>query len=213
LLPNGKVLVAGGFYNLSSAELYDVGLGFSASWQPQIATVSSPLSPGSSLVLSGSQFRGISEGSGGNTQDSPADYPLVQLRRLDNEQTVFLPTINWSANSFTSTPVAGFPLGYALVTVFVNGIPSTASILDVSAPVPCPWRLFGAVRLANGSCQFSFTNIAGALFDVLATTNVALPLSSWTVLGNATEVSPGQYQFTDSQAPNNARRFYRVRWP
>ena len=40
-----------GVYNggyLSSAELYDVGLGFSASWQPQIATFTSPLSLGSS---------------------------------------------------------------------------------------------------------------------------------------------------------------------
>jgi len=48
--------------NLSSAELYDVGLGFSTSWQPQIATFTSPLSLGGSLGLSGSRFRGVSEG-------------------------------------------------------------------------------------------------------------------------------------------------------
>ena len=36
LLPNGKLLVAGGYgaTYLSSAELYDVGLGFTNSWQP-----------------------------------------------------------------------------------------------------------------------------------------------------------------------------------
>ena len=42
LLPNGKVLVAGGLNNgitLASAELYDVGLGFSSEWQPKIDTV------------------------------------------------------------------------------------------------------------------------------------------------------------------------------
>ena len=121
---------------LTSAELYDVGLGFSNSWQPQIATVTSPLILGSSLVLTGSQFRGISEGSGGNTQDSSTDYPLVQLRRLDNEQTVFLLTTNWSTNSFTSLPVWNFPPGYALATVFVNGIQSTSSIVNISVPVP-----------------------------------------------------------------------------
>ena len=94
---------------LSSAELYDVGLGFSKSWQPQIATVTSPLSLGGSLVVTGSQFRGISEGSGGNSQDSPADYPLVQLRSLESEQTVFLLTTNWSTNSFTSAAGLEFP--------------------------------------------------------------------------------------------------------
>jgi hypothetical protein len=89
LLPNGKVLVAGGLG--STAELYDVGLGFSASWQPQISSVTSPvISGGGTAALTGSKFRGISEGSGGTTQDSPADYPVVQLRRLDNEQTLFL---------------------------------------------------------------------------------------------------------------------------
>ena len=134
LLPNGKVLVAGGYNGssyLTSAELYNVGLGFNASWQPQIATVASPLVNGGCLTLTGSRFRGISEGSGGNTQDSPADYPVVQLHRLDNEQTLFLLTTNWSTNSLTSAPVTNFPSGYALATVFVNGIPSTASVLYV----------------------------------------------------------------------------------
>ena len=136
LLPNGKVLVAGGNNAdfLSTSELYETGLGFSASWQPQIAALTSPLNYGSSLVLTGSQFRGISEGSGGTSQDSPADYPVVQLRSVENAQTVFLPAMNWSTNSFTSEPVSGFPGGYALATVFVNGIPSTSSILRVGIP-------------------------------------------------------------------------------
>ena len=42
------------------------GLLFSNAWQPQISTVTSPLVLGSSLAISGSGFRGISEGSGGN---------------------------------------------------------------------------------------------------------------------------------------------------
>jgi hypothetical protein len=32
-------------------------------------------------------------------------------------------------------------------------------------------------------------------------------------LGNVTEVSPGQYQFTDLQAKGSPKRFYRVRSP
>jgi hypothetical protein len=48
---------------------------------------------------------------------------------------------------------------------------------------------------------------------VLATTNPALPLSNWTVLGGVTEVAPGQFQFTDPQATSSARGFYRIRSP
>jgi hypothetical protein len=47
----------------------------------------------------------------------------------------------------------------------------------------------------------------------LATTNVSLPLSNWTMLGTPTEAPPGQYQFTDLQASNLVQRFYRVRSP
>ena len=137
LLPNGKVLAAGGSSgnSLSSAELYDVGLGFSASWQPQVASFISPLNLGSNLALTGSRFRGISEGSSGNNQNSSADYPVVQLRSLGNEQTLFLLSTNWSANAFASAPVVGLPPGYALATVFVNGIPGTSSILLIAPPV------------------------------------------------------------------------------
>jgi hypothetical protein len=132
LLPNGKVLVAGGSSDnsigLTSAELYDIGLGFMRpSWQPQITTATSPLVLGSSLMLTGSRFQGISQASGGNFQDSSTNYPVVQLRDIDNSQVAFLPVdpiAGWSDTSFTSTPVNNFPPGPALMTVFTNGIPA-----------------------------------------------------------------------------------------
>jgi hypothetical protein len=55
--------------------------------------------------------------------------------------------------------------------------------------------------------------VAGLGFTVLATTNLALPLSNWTVLGAPVEGPSGQYQFTDTQATNTAIRFYRVSSP
>jgi hypothetical protein len=67
--------------------------------------------------------------------------------------------------------------------------------------------------LPGGSFQFSFTNIPGALFNVFGTTNPAVPSTNWTWLGGVPEISPGQYQFTDTQAPANAERFYFVDWP
>lgn len=195
---------------------YDIGLGFGAAWRPQIATCSSPLSLGNSLTLTGSRFRGVSEGSSGNSQDSPADYPLVQLRSLESAQTTFLMPasgINWSTNSFTSAPVLGFPPGWTLATVFVNGIPSTGSVFNVSVPIPVATGLTGPRRLADGSFQFAFTNNIGAIFGALASTNPALPISNWTLLGGVIEVTPGHFQFTDPQAGGSPACFYCTRSP
>lgn len=132
-----RVLVTGGFNSsdLASAELYDVGLAFNSAWQPQIATAPSTLAPGSKLALTGSLFQGVSQASGGNSQDSSSNYPVVQLRSLDNSQVMFLQvdsTVGWSNTAFTSTPVSGFPAGPALVTVFTNAIPSAAKYLVVA---------------------------------------------------------------------------------
>ena len=218
MLPNGKVLVAGGagvgVSYLSSTELYDVGLGFNASWQPQIASFTLPLPTNTCLTLAGSGFRGTSEGSGGNgCQDSATDYPAVQLRRLDNEQSLFLLATNWQTNSFTSAPVTGLPAGWAMATVFVNGIPSPSVLLRLDAMPLLPLYLSHAAVLPGGAFQLGFTNISALGFTVLATTNPALPLSKWTMLGNASEVAPGQYQFTHTQAATTPRCFYRVRSP
>ena len=68
-------------------------------------------------------------------------------------------------------------------------------------------------RLAAGSIRFAFTNVPGASFTVLTSSNLLLPLASWTVLGAATEFPSGQFQFTDSQVETNPARYYRVRSP
>src|SRR5438093_4423786 len=153
LLPSGNVLVAGGangpFSFLSSAELYDPGLGFDPCWQPLLTMVTPLIVPGSELTASGSRFQGIYEASAGNgAQNSSSNYPLVQLLSLANEQTLFLPVdsmAGWSDTSFTSTPItvmttssSGFPIGYALVTVFTNGIPSQSQFVLAATSTPTP---------------------------------------------------------------------------
>src|SRR5207244_9792551 len=119
----------------ANAALYDVGLGFNGVWRPKIRHATSTLTTGHRLRLTGSRFQGISQASGGNTQDSSSNYPIVQLRSLDNSQVTFLltdPVGGWSDTSFFSLPVSGFPFGPAMVTVFTNGIPSTARYLVVA---------------------------------------------------------------------------------
>lgn len=78
---------------------------------------------------------------------------------------------------------------------------------------PMPIVLGQATRLGNGAFQFAFINAPGDAFTVLASTNASLPLASWNVLGSVTEISSGQYQFTDLQATNQPLCFYRVRSP
>jgi N-acetylneuraminic acid mutarotase len=135
LLASGKVLVAGGTgtATLSSAELYDPGLGFRTSWQPQIASAAL-LSATNGISISGSGFRGVSEASSGNSQDSPTDFPVIELMSLDNGQLLFLPATNWSSNVVASPPVSGLPPGYLMATVFVNAIPSAGQIFKIPSP-------------------------------------------------------------------------------
>jgi len=78
--------------------------------------------------------------------------------------------------------------------------------LIVSSPV-----LTGAKRLTNGSFQFSFTNAQTTNFTILSSTNPALPLSNWSVLGAPSNSGPSLFQFTIPIT--NAQRYFRVGSP
>ncbi len=78
---------------------------------------------------------------------------------------------------------------------------------------PTPISLVGATLLASGAIQFTFTNTPGVSFRVFATADLSLPLSTWTLLGNVTETSPGEFQFIDARTSAGQTRFYRVRSP
>ena len=140
LLADGRLLRTGGFGgdgSVASAELYDRGLGFDPAWRPSLAAVTSPLLPGSALTIAGSGFRGygLTEASGGATRNSATNYPLVQLRRLDNGQVRWLlpdPDQPFSAATFTALPITGLSGGPHLVTVFVNGIASLSRMIYAS---------------------------------------------------------------------------------
>jgi hypothetical protein len=157
LLPNGKVLIAGGFwyydfnnsveYDHDSAELYDVGQDFNAIWQPQISSASFDAT--GRLALTGVRFRGVSSATGGNSaQDSPTNYPIVQLLRVESEQSTFIspdPATAVSATSFISAPiVSAFTSSHAQVRVIANGIPSAAATVLLGFPSI-------AVELPNGA--------------------------------------------------------------
>jgi hypothetical protein len=81
-----------------------------------------------------------------------------------------------------------------------------------SVPVP-PITLTNVGFQPDASFQFSFTNTPGLSFTVYSSTDMLVPFSSWTRVGPATEVSPGQFQFNDPAAQTNTQKFYRVTSP
>jgi hypothetical protein len=85
--------------------------------------------------------------------------------------------------------------------------PTWASV--TALPPPSATTLTSMTRLGNGTFQFAYTDSTGQSGTIYASTN----LVNWSAIGAATQVSPGQYQFTDPAATNYPRRFYQLRWP
>lgn len=115
--------------------------------------------------------------------------------------------------------ITGASNGAVNIAFSAASSPRTANLFVFGAAVSItqkvlttPPILFNAKLLTNGGFQFSFTNAATASFTVLSTTNLALPLTNWDVVGPASNIAPGLYQFS-SQPTNGQRRFYRVRSP
>ena len=107
---------------------------------------------------------------------------------------------SYSINVKASDPIAAFSIQAVTVTV----MPRVAN---------APFVLAGTFGLSNGMFRFSFTNPTAVNFTVLASTNMTLPLSNWTVLGVVTDSPAGQYHFSEPQNTNKTPRFYRVRSP
>ena len=108
----------------------------------------------------------------------------------------------------------GRPIDLASIANATAGDGSDIGALEAQlGTASTPILLGGVQKLSDGSFRLSFTNTPGAGFTILSSTNVALPLSNWIVLGAPTETSSGHFQYTDSQATNQLRRFYNVRSP
>lgn len=103
-------------------------------------------------------------------------------------------------------------LNYTVTNAFGGVVNGLSRSVVVTSPPPPP-LIHSATSFPGGSFHFNFFNATPISFTVLAATNVALPTSNWTVLGSATVITPGLYQFTDAQATNFLQRFYQVRSP
>jgi hypothetical protein len=128
------------------------------------------------------------------------------------------PTLTFPLLTGSPAINAGDDSVLAFLSTDQRGYPRKSSLhVDIGAfetvlPTGTSAYLTGIARSASGAFQFNFTNTAGALFTVLATTNLVLPSSNWSVLTYPLiEEPPGFYQFSDPSATNYPQRFYRVR--
>lgn len=72
-------------------------------------------------------------------------------------------------------------------------------------------ELIDPVRFPSGQFEFYFTNQTTWNFDVLVSTNAALPVTNWMNLGMALNLGGGLYRFTDFGAIGQAQRYYMLR--
>jgi hypothetical protein len=100
--------------------------------------------------------------------------------------------------------------GAKTITVAATGY-STASVVQTLVEITP--SLVDSVSLNGTNLSFTLTSQPNLTITVLSTTNVALPISQWRTLGNATEGPTGHYEFTDPSPATNAAVFYTVIQP
>jgi len=208
LLANGRVLVCGGDQPdnsiVASAELYDP---LSGKWSAT-GRMSNAREDFSATLLANGK---VLVAGGFGVEDLPTNVELY-----DPGTGVWVPTIPLITGREGHS---AFRLADGKV-VIVGGFnfndvdhSATAEVYDpASAMTPSPILLTDAVRLPTGAFRFSFNNTPGLKFEVSVVPDPTRPSGLWTDLGEANEVFPGNYEFTDDSATNGLRMFYRVRF-
>jgi hypothetical protein len=180
----------------------------SATSPPQLVSAWTPSTPGFLIGSLGSPFVTSTDGSNNVVVwgvEYGANHYLIGLNG-DTGSAVFLRGgINGTAIGLEhmSTAIA------ARGRIYVAG---DNQVYAFTVPVP-PINLTNMTLLPGGSVQFAFTNTPGLSFTAYGTTDLSRPFTNWTRLGAVTEVTPGQFEFTDSMTTGNSQRFYRIRSP
>ena len=173
---------------------------------------------GGALTLSNSIVAGNTQASG-NDINGAGTYTGVNLT---NGVPLLAPLGNYGGPTATMPPLPGSPAtdGCTSGTSFATDQRGRPRIVGAYADLGAvegvfnpAFPLFNITALGSGNVQFSFNNLSGLNFTVLASTNVAAPLNNWVNLGPAIEASPGTFLFTDLQATNYPHRFYKVQGP
>jgi hypothetical protein len=129
LLPTGEVLVGGG-----TTEVYTSTGSYQTSWRPAISSHPSVVTRGSTYVISGTQFNGLSQAAAfGDELETATNYPLVRITnnstqhvfyaRTHDHSTMGVATGSATVSTNFDVPVA-METGPSKLEVVANGIPS-----------------------------------------------------------------------------------------
>jgi hypothetical protein len=130
---------------------------------------------------------------------------LPPFAPVSDESWLTITGITNGVVNFSFTATTSNRTGY--ISLLGQSIPVAQSV------VGAPPVLSNVQALGKGVLQFSFTNYPGAVFTVLSTADLSLPLSNWTVAGTATNIASDLFRFTSQPTTGNAQLFYTVRSP
>ena len=158
--------------------------------------------------------------------DTNSDLLTYRVDTLPTEGSLYQYTTNGRGSpiTFSGSPLSdsqgrfiyspapdGFGAPYDNFSIVANdgdtdSPPGVVTVNIVPAPaIP----VAGLGRGTNGSFQLSFPGLSNLTYSVWGSAN----LSGWTMLGSATQPTPGQFYYNDATATNSSLRFYRVRSP
>jgi hypothetical protein len=127
----GQVLLAGG--DGTNSNYFDSGLNYGV--RPNVNAVVTSLNATNVVDLFGTGMgtNGASEGSGGTSNNSASNIPVVQLHNLNNGQMETLtldPNIGFSSTLVQDMAPGSFQPGYTVLTLIINGTPSIPQIVS-----------------------------------------------------------------------------------
>jgi hypothetical protein len=126
---------------------------------------------------------------------SGAPYAVGNLFQIFNAASY-----NGSFASITPT-IPGTGMAWSLTNGFLSVVSAS------SQPV-----VIGSTRVSGGNLIFSGTNgVANSTYYVLTTTNIATPLTNWTVLTTNSFDGNGAFNVTNPISPNIPNQFYLIK--
>ncbi len=101
---------------------------------------------------------------------------------------------------------------FGIISSSVNADSFTLHSVKISVMSPPPPQITSFSFMSDGTFTLSGTGPVGQSYQILATTNLLLPLNGWELQATG-YFDGGTFAFSDQPASNHARRFYRVATP
>lgn len=208
ILTNGGT-ISGSFTNLVGSDVAVTNLA-GASMQVVIT--------GSSVVLTNFQMLQAS----GTPSSTGGAAPLTVTFTDTSTGSITNRFWNFGDGSSTNTLATGVThtyvgVGTNVVTLAVSGVAGTSSTqmnIVVTGPPSSVPPVLGAIAVAGTNLLLTGSNgVGGNSYLVLATTNLNVPLSNWTVLATNQFGAGGVFAYTNSAGVSGGQMFFRVRLP